>query len=704
MSLQKQAVITHANGLHARVAAMIVQKAYELEHKRQVRLFFRQPGGAAVPAVALMPLVALRVKQGDVLLVEAEGLAAEQAVSEMAAFVESDFPLADAGILSQVDTLLQGNAVTAGQIFVSMANGLIVTDVHDNITVFNPAAERIMGFAASAAIGRKAQEIIPGSRLHVVAQSRQAELGCRQRIGSLSIITNRTPLIADDVVYGAMAIFEDISALEAVIGELRAVKELKERLQLVLESVQDGICVANPDGCITYVNPAYVDLTGQSREQLIGQNVRALSPDGARSRVLSSGQAVLGAIAAKPDGATLIANVSPIIVDGEITGAVSVVKNVSEVPKLMHRLNQMAAKAEYLEQELRRTQKPGPAFRNFIGRSGKAREALAIAAKAADSGATVLIRGESGTGKELVAEGIHYAGKRSAGPFIRVNCAAIPENLLESELFGHEKGAFTGAIRQKPGKFSLADGGTIFLDEIGELSKSMQAKLLRVLQQREFSRVGGEAVIKVNVRIIAATSRNLEKMTRAEEFREDLYYRLNVIPIMLPPLRERLSDIPLLADYFLAKIGSQEGRPSQSLNGEALRGLMAYSWPGNVRELENVLERMVTLSEGGVLTAEDLPVHIRTAAEVSLRHSPAPDSGLQPPFTVETGELQSWSEYEKQIITLALRKYGSYNAAGKALGLTHKTVAAKAQKYGIEKVISWKKSSALGKSINTKSN
>ena len=699
MFLQKQAVITHANGLHARVAAMLVQKAHELENKWQARLFFRRPGGAAVPAVNLMPLVALRVKRGDLLLVEASGPAAKQAVDEMTVFVESDFPLADAGMISQVDTLLQDNAITAGQIFVSMANGLIVTDARDHITVFNPAAERIMGIAAASVIGKKAQAVIPGSRLHLVAQNRQAELGCRQVIGSLSIITNRTPLIADGVVYGAMAIFEDISAFEAAVGELKAVKELKERLQLVLESVQDGICVVDPAGCITYVNPAYVGLTGKTREQLTGQNIRVLSPDGARSRVLSTGLPVLGAIAAKPDGATLIANVSPIIVDGEITGAVSVVKNVSEVPKLMHRLSQMAAKAEYLEQELRRAQKPGPAFQNFIGRSGKALEALAIAAKAADGSATVLIRGESGTGKELVAEGIHYASKRSCAPFIRVNCAAIPENLLESELFGHEKGAFTGAIRQKPGKFSLADGGTIFLDEIGDLSRSMQAKLLRVLQQKEFSRVGGETVIQVNVRIIAATSRNLEKMVSEEEFREDLYYRLNVIPILLPPLRERMSDIPLLADYFLDKMGREEDRQPQVLNHEALRGLMTYQWPGNVRELENVLERMVTLSEGGVLTGADLPAHIRAEPD-----SKPPASALPPrriPADAEE-EILPWCEYEKQIISLALTKYGSYNAAGKALGLTHKTVAAKAQKYGIAKQVTWEKSSELRKNTKDK--
>lgn len=686
MDNRKQAVITHGKGLHARVAAMIVQKAYEIEQKRQVKLYLRCPGGTAVPAVSIMPLVSLRVKQGDTVWVEAVGLAAEGAAVEMAVFLESDFVLDDAVTMNQVDNLLQDNAITSGQIFASMANGLIVADENDVVTIFNPAAERILGIPASCALGNKAQTIIPGSRLHIVAKTREPEIGCRQSIGSLTILTNRTPIIAEGQVRGAMAIFEDISVLETVTGELKAVKELKERLQLILESAQDGICVVDRVGKITYVNPAYVELVNQSRQDLIGQNVRKLSPDGVRSRVLATGRPVIGGIVSKPTGVTLVANVSPIVVDGELTGAVSVVKNVSEVHNLMNKLSHISAKAEYLEQELRRVQKSGSEFHKFIGQSGKVREALAIAAKAAASGTTVLITGESGTGKELVAEGIHYASRRAAGPLIRINCAAIPESLLESELFGHEKGAFTGAVRQKPGKFSLADKGTIFLDEIGELSKSMQAKLLRVLQQKEFTRVGGEVVIKVDVRIIAATNRDLAELVAEGEFREDLYYRLNVIPILLPPLRERTEDIPLLVDDFLHKVIAEQKKTVAGIASEAMAGLMAYRWPGNVRELENVIERMVTLSDSPILTAADLPFYLREGSEAA----PA----LVQPETVALPDLKQpailpWVEYEKQIIATALAKYGSFNAAGKALGLTHKTVAAKAQKYGIAKTVTW---------------
>ena len=254
-------------------------------------------------------------------------------------------------------------------------------------------------------------------------------------------------------------------------------------------------------------------------------------------KVLTTGESVIGAISYKENGVIIVSNVNPIIIDEEITGVVSVVKNVTEVQKLSEKLNQVSAKAEYLEEELMRTKKPDSAFSKYIGHSGKILDALATTLKAAKTDTTVLIRGESGTGKELIAEGIHFSSNNSNGSFIRVNCAAIPQTLLESELFGYEKGAFTGAIKRKLGKFELAQNGTILLDEIGEMDKSMQAKVLRVIQEKEFQRIGGEETIKINVRIIAATHRNLEEMVKLNEFREDLYYRLNVIPIFLPPLR-----------------------------------------------------------------------------------------------------------------------------------------------------------------------
>ena len=349
----------------------------------------------------------------------------------------------------------------------------------------------------------------------------------------------------------------------------------------------------------------------------------------------------------------------------------SVIKDITEIQTLMERLSQVSAKAEYLEQELLRTKKTAQAFANYIGKSGKVVDVLVLASKAADSSANVLIRGESGTGKEVIAEGIHYASGRRRGPFIRVNCGAIPGALLESELFGHEKGAFTGAVRRKLGKFELANHGTIFLDEIGELDKNLQVKLLRVLQQKEFDRVGGEETIHVDVRIIAATNRDLEAMVREGTFRDDLYYRLNVIPIILPPLRDRPDDIPLLVEHFIEKISKENKKDVRGITPDAMQMFMHYRWPGNVRELENVIERVITLMDTDLITAAVLPSYIKGDIAGREVRSLADDTVLP------------WEEYEKQIIANALRQGTSFNGAAKLLRISHKTVAAKARKYGL---------------------
>ena len=677
---EKKAIIKHQKGLHTRVAAMVVQKVHDLNIKYQAELFFRYGQQEKIVANSLMLLCSLRIKVGDEVMVVGSGPRGQEAVNEMVTFLESDFSLHDTHALNEMDQLIQDNAFTAEQIFNSMANGLIVSDENDVITIFNPAAEEISGLLASTMIGKKVYDVISSSRLHIVNKTGVGELACRQRVGNSMTITNRTPIMIDGQIKGAVAIFEDISALDKVTGELQEIKELKKRLQLVLESVQDGICVLNKDGYITYVNPAYLRILDQKYEDLLGENIQKISPNGARHTVLTSGKQALGTISHKSNGATVVANVNPIMVDGELTGAVSVVKNSTEVHGLMEKLNHISAKAEYLEQELWRTKKPNNAFKHFVGRSGKVLDALAMAAKAAQGNSNVLIRGESGTGKELVAEGIHYASPRAQGPFIRVNCGAIPVNLLESELFGHEKGAFTGAIRKKLGRFELANHGTIFLDEIGEMEKSMQVKLLRVLQKKEFERVGGESTIKVDVRIIAATNQNLEQMVIDGEFREDLYYRLNVIPFLLPPLRDRKEDIPILVEHFFVKMSKELGSTVKRIRHGALEVLLNYKWPGNVRELENVIERMVTLAEGNDIDIQDLPGYLKE--KVITENQERVSSLVQE-------VILPWEEYERQIITQALERYGSFNAAGKVLGLTHKTVAAKAKKYGIVKNISW---------------
>jgi Nif-specific regulatory protein len=287
------------------------------------------------------------------------------------------------------------------------------------------------------------------------------------------------------------------------------------------------------------------------------------------------------------------------------------------------------------------------------------------------SKATVLLRGESGTGKELIAKAIHYMSPRAKGPFIKFNCASIPEGLLESELFGHEKGAFTGAISLRKGKFELADRGTIFLDEIGDLPLNLQPKILRVLQEKEFERVGGEKTIKGDVRLITATSRDLEELVKTQKFREDLYYRLNVVPISLPALRERKEDIPLLIEFFLKQF-NEENQKSITLSSEALNILIEYHWPGNVRELENTIERLVVMSHRNTIRASDLPVTLKMP---------------EPKDLVTRGSLKSTIvETEKLRILAALEKTAWIQAkAAKVLGITPRQIGYKIIKYGLKK-------------------
>jgi len=332
-------------------------------------------------------------------------------------------------------------------------------------------------------------------------------------------------------------------------------------------------------------------------------------------------------------------------------------------------LKSLIRENEYLREKLAKKYK----FDNIVGKNKKMLELFELVKDVAKTSSTVLIRGESGTGKELIAHAIHFNSDRAKKPFVKVNCAVLAENLLESELFGHVKGAFTGAIKDKLGRFELAHGGTIFLDEIGDISPNMQLKLLRVIQEGEFERVGGTETIKVDVRIIAATNRNLEEAMQKGEFRQDLYYRLNVIPIEVPPLRERRDDIPLLVSHFLEKFNREFNKQIQAVDDEAMKYLQSYHWPGNIRELENLLERAVVLNKTGILTIKDFPPYVVQSQE---------------PETFEIDTNRSLNElvdaYEKQIILKALREnnFNKLRTAEK-LGIHRSTFMSKLKKYGI---------------------
>jgi transcriptional regulator with GAF, ATPase, and Fis domain len=316
-------------------------------------------------------------------------------------------------------------------------------------------------------------------------------------------------------------------------------------------------------------------------------------------------------------------------------------------------------------------------FENVVGNSPALRSVLDVVAKVADSDATVLVTGESGTGKELIARAVHYNSRRSERMFVTVNCGAIPEELLESELFGHVRGAFTNAIHHREGRFTLADGGTIFLDEIGDMSTNLQVKLLRVLQDRTFEPVGSSKTTAVDVRVIAATNQDLEQAIREKRFREDLFYRLNVIPIEVPPLRDRPEDIPLLAQHFLEVACLDKGHGPEGIAREALDRLCAHSWPGNVRELENLMERLVILGNGGEIELSDLPEALHQSPSISLSTPQLPAGGLSFRDVVD--------DFETELILQALEQtHWNKNRAAQLLGLNRTTLLEKIKKKGLE--------------------
>ncbi|WP_434512593.1 sigma 54-interacting transcriptional regulator [Desulfitobacterium sp. AusDCA] len=425
--------------------------------------------------------------------------------------------------------------------------------------------------------------------------------------------------------------------------KLTELKRLQGRLDTILNSVQEAIEVAGSDGIIKYVNPSFSRVTGISAHERIGQNIFDVSPDGALARVLRTHEPIF-AHRSKVGGCEVevVSNASPIIVDGKIDAGVVVFQPLTDIYKTMEQLQESNQVITDLQSRISQISTSSFTFDDILGSHPDFERSVYLAKKAAKSNSMVLILGESGTGKELFAHAIHSAGERREKPFIKVNCAAIPETLLESEFFGHEKGAFTGAFKTKMGKMELANGGTIFLDEIGDMNPYLQSKLLRVLQDMEFERVGGTQTIKVDVRVIAATNRNLRQMVKQGDFREDLFYRLNVVELRLPPLRKHKEDILAYAQSYIMKFNRKFGKHVVGMNAQAEQLLLSYHWPGNVRELQNVVERAMVSVEGDIITAKQL------ITLVEMREMPEK----------EFGELMPLDELEKKMIRLALHRYG----------------------------------------------
>ncbi len=385
-------------------------------------------------------------------------------------------------------------------------------------------------------------------------------------------------------------------------------------LKQVLDKVYEGLVVIDNKSKIVFINEPYLKFLDKKREDIIGKKVVDVIDNTKLHIVASTGKEQIGDVQ-EINGKKIVAMRIPVYEDGKIIGAIGRImfKDLNELDVLSSKVHKIEHELDYYKNALKEVRDVKYSFDNIIGESNKLKGTKYIAEKAALTSSNVLIYGESGTGKELFAHAIHSASYRAMGPFVKVNCGAIPSELLESELFGYEEGAFTGAKKGgKIGKFELADGGSIFLDEIGDMPLHMQVKLLRAIQEKVIERVGGIQSIELDVRIIAATNKDLEKLIEENKFREDLYYRLNVMNLNIPPLRERKEDIEPLINHLLVKISEQAGNYVNKISKEALRYLERYSWPGNVRELENILERTVNLLDyGKEIQVDDLPIKIK---------------------------------------------------------------------------------------------
>ncbi len=560
-------------------------------------------------------------------------------------------------------------------LFHQLAQPAFLLNLDKKIEGANQAACDLLDIEEKDVIGKSCAEVTGFAQCggscafaEVVASGKgkkSLDLECLQGCGDTALCIELSPLHdGDGQVIGILELCHDATIVRDLTTELerkqaRLTTEI-DRSRTLVNSIADGIYTVDLNMCITSFSRSTERITGYREEDVIGKKCRDIfrtsvcDTDCPLQWTLKNEKPVqnCSATLARQDGTRLPAFLSSDLLrdaNGEVCGCVGIIRDRSEVEELKAKMHK-----EY-------------SFSDFVGKSKVMTSIFDRVRTVADSEATILIEGESGTGKELLSRAIHYQSSRKDGPFVKVNCASLAETLLESELFGHDKGAFTGAIKDKPGRFELADGGTIFLDEIGDTSLALQAKLLRVLQEREFERVGGIKTRKTNVRVIAATNKDLKKMIKTGEFREDLYYRLCVVPINLPPLRERREDIPLLAESFLQKFNAR-GHRIKEVSSRAMAQLISYDWPGNVRELENAIEHAYVTSTTERIERQFLPGPISQAEIIRL------------PETEDS--VHGTSERENILYCLEKHRWKKH-AAAEDLGLSRTTLWRKMKQYGL---------------------
>ncbi|GIN93565.1 hypothetical protein J6TS1_14580 [Siminovitchia terrae] len=563
-------------------------------------------------------------------------------------------------------------------LLMSIPMGIVIIDNHGMVVDCNESALEMTRLKAGQVLNYPAETIFNADHLKHVFQTGETVLNQLQVTNESGILVDYSPIINDEKnVEGIIVIVQDLPMVEQMAMELESVKNLNKDLNAILSSIYDEILVVNSKGeLIRYSENAIPEFWGVDLKDLVGKNIIELEKQGrfmpSVTRLVIEKKKKVSVVQETPAGKKVLAVGNPVLDDnGEIERIIVASRDITEATRLRDELREMKKISAQYKQELDEMKMQEQLSRKLIYRSQKMEDIVGQIHKVAKFSSTVLIQGESGVGKEVIAHAIHQLGGRKDQPFLKVNCGAIPEPLLESELFGYVKGAFTGADPGgKDGYFKQADQGVLFLDEIGELPLRLQVKLLRVLQEREVAPVGSTQTFSVDVQIIAATNTNLREMVADGSFREDLFYRLNVIPIHVPPLRERHEDIPLIAFHFLKQFNERHDS-SYHLTPDALNLLEAYTWPGNIRELQNIVERLV-------VTADDEMIDASVVGQVLKLNEPM--TKVKPIITNIMPLQEAFEAVEEQLITQAMNLYKTTTKAATALGISQSSVSRKYQK------------------------
>lgn len=578
------------------------------------------------------------------------------------------------GLITLSDTIQAYNASMLelqhelSAVIKAVYNGIISVDSNKQIRFINKSAEEAFGINFDDIKGADIDQIIEKNIISEVVETGNQIVNRRIEYGNKAFMTNCSCVRDEnDKIVGAVCSFQDSTGLEETYRELLHTREMTEELNAIIESSFDGILVTNNDGIIKKVNTSFYDII-DSNQNIIGKKISVLKDiiDIEFFYLLQQKKTSITTSCTIKEGGELLISANPIFnSEGKIEGMVA---NVRDITSLRMLENRVEALNELYKNEIAKTY----AMKNYVFEAPASKNVMEIAMRVAKVESTILITGESGVGKEVVATLIHTNSSRKGMPFIKINCGAIPEALLESELFGYEAGAFTGAQKKgKPGIFEVASQGTLLLDEVGDLPLHLQVKLLRAIQEQEITRVGGVKPVKIDVRIIAATNKDLKLMMDQGEFRKDLYYRLNVIPIYVPALRERREDLITLSNHYLKKFNQKYGA-KKVFGHAAMESVFLYDWPGNVRELENIIERAAVKAQGDIIENLGLPI------------SEGRSMGLNLAIEYDKGTYKDLiNEFEKKIIISALEKYKTTRKAGEALGIDQSTIVKKASKLGI---------------------